>query len=74
MERSISIYTNTDMIHVVLVLSGLSAMVTIAIFAQARYKKGEEVLGMMLVEAMGSRLSSFWWCSGCFENVMHKES
>ncbi len=33
--------TNTDMIHVVLVLSGLPAMVTIAMFARDRYKEGE---------------------------------
>lgn len=56
--------TNTDMIHVVSLLSGLPAMVTIAMFAQARHKEGEYALGMVLVETVASlfTLTLVAWC------------
>ena len=56
--------TNTDMVHVVSVLSGLPAMVTIAMFAQARHKEGEYALGMVLVETVASLFTLTlvaWW-------------
>lgn len=55
--KKILLTTNTDMVYAVSALSGLPTMVTIVMFVQIRYEEGEYALGMMLVEAMRSRLS-----------------